>query len=270
MRKGFGHAFFLVCFTTVLSYAQTDSTYTDTVVIVKPPLIIKREVHVSLSNPKKEESTIDLGVYYNLNKNIAPASQTVAGLIHSTGFQVRYHKGNIEIGTGVGVLNSTIRHDLFSETTSAVNVTNIIKDTLDCYTIIEPKGVTTICHTKDSLVNEQKTVIGTTVTQKTSLISYLQIPLSLGYTFQLRKWYLTPAFQLIYSRRLKGSSEYNGLKDQLWMAGGQLSLGCKLSTHFQLELKANYQSSLSPVYSSLQNQENWSLLGLGLGAYWRF
>jgi hypothetical protein len=269
-NKHFWFIFLLVYLGFTDSWAQTDSLYTDTVVIVKPPVVITQQVHVSDPSHPRASSAFDAGIYYSLNKNVAPSSSSVTGMFQTTGFQVRYHQGNLEIGSGLGILTSSMTYTLHQSVGQGSSL-SIHTDTLDCYQQISMTGDTTIvCHTQNDTSWVPKGAKEFSVEKKTTL-HYLQIPLSIGYTFRKEKWYLTPSVQVIFNKRIGSTNEDLGQKDLIWMAGGQVSVGRSFYEHFLVEIKGQYQQNISSVYTqSPYENNNWNLLGIGLSLYYRF
>ena len=254
-------------------FAQQDSAYTDTVVIEKPPLIIKQKVHISVPVFIPRETSFDAGLYYSANKSLAPASKSITGLIQSAGFQLRYHEEKVEIGAGVGILTAQVTYDIEKQRVEqeVITKTTWTVDSNTCSTVIDPWGVKTTCDTTFSTVSAQETRhIPFTVEQKATLY-YLQIPLSLGYLFKKNLWTFSPTLLLSYLHRLGARNEVLMQREELWMGGIQCSLGRTVLDMFQLEVKAQYQSNLSSVYHAAEYQDdNWKLIGFGVGVYYTF
>jgi hypothetical protein len=273
MGRRFGGIILFLFLLRALVFAQNDSSYTDTVIIHKAPLIIKQQVFVSVPVYTKRETSLDAGLYYSLNKNVAPSSSSVTGAFQSTGFQVRYHEGNIEIGTGIGILTSSVTYNVQEQSTQQVMATQIVTkiDSQSCSTVIDPWGVVTECNKTYDTSLVLKTVNTPYEVQKKTTLYYLQIPLSIGYIFRKDKWVVTPTLQLMYNKRLGKTNEDLLQKSDVWMAGLQFSIGRVILPNLTLEVKAQYQSNLSAIYSAASfQQDNWKLLGLGLGVYYRF
>lgn len=263
-------SFFIFLLSTSFCQAQQDSSYTDTVIVVQPPLVIRQQVHLSVPVYSKKPTSLDIGAYYSIHKNLAPSSEVQADIFHSYGLQLRYHEGKVELGVGAGLLSTQMTYQVPQQRTEQRTVTETVLDTIDCFTIITPGKIEVGCVTQPRDTVLQRMVHTNYTTENRAQVNYLQIPISLGYTFVKQKWHLTPSFQLIYNKKLGRAIDHLPLKDKLWMAEGQLSIGYAFTSHLQAEAKVSYQTNLSSIYSKDDIQGDWTLLGLGVGLFWRF
>lgn len=251
--------------------AQTDSLYTDTVIIVQPPLVIKKQVHVSVTDYIKEESSIELGAYYSVNWNQSPTSFTTNGAFQSTGIQARYNLGQFQAGLGIGILHTSVNYQQEYTTSSeiVIRVDTTFK-VLDCYWVVENGQLTYRC-AGDTIFNPIKQTITTKheIKQKESL-QYLQLPISLSYVLTKGNYSLAPCLQAIYHKRTTPSNDLWRWEESMWMIGTEVRLGYLFKTHLLAEVKVEYKKNLTTLNASEENRQNWNLLGLGLGIYYRF
>lgn len=260
-------AFYLLSVSRIV--AQQDTLYTDTVIVKKPPVVITRQVHVSEpEGSQKRGTSLEAGLYYGIHQNVAPTSQSVTGIFQTSGIQIRYHTQDIEIGTGIGLLTTSLSSHLLIQTQSQQTTYNIKQDTLDCYVI---GGTKKVCDVQTDTVKEQRTVPEISSTTQKAMLHYIQVPLSLGYAFHHTTWNFTPSLQLSYNKYLGKQEDIVLMQNQFWLVGGNIGIGKRIGSHFMIEVKGQYQHNLSPVYSDAANpKENWSLFGLIVGCLYRF
>lgn len=268
MAKGF-IAFFLFLGAFCCS-AQTDTSYTDTVIVRQAPLVIEKSVHVTIAEEPKQYSPLELGVYSMFYQNMGSSHEIKTERLWTMGAEVRYHLQNFQIGLGVGLLSGTASGQVTSNVDQVLQKEKMVKDTSDCYTEWLPGGGTRrVCNVEDKQVLVDTTVRSSSTYKQQASLQYLQIPLSIGYMFSKNEWHLTPCFQVGYNKNVSKVLHQLPIKDEFWMAGAQLGLGYSITPHLMVELKAQYQSPLSSIYTT-EGLGNWNLLGVGLGIYWHF
>lgn len=258
---------FLLCFKCI---AQKDSLYTDTVIIVQPPVVIKKQVHVSVTDYIKEESSLELGAYYSVNWNLIPTSNTTNSAFHSAGLQARYAIGSLQIAAGLGTLRTRVS---YNETyTTVVEATRM--DTsykiLDCYWIVDQGQLKYICAADTVLSQVKETSVTSHHLQHQDQVQYVQVPLSVSYQFKTGDWSLSPGVQAIYHKRTSSTDEFWKWKESMWLLGTEIRLGYLFRSHLLTELKVEYKKNLTPLNESEGNKQHWNLLGLGIGLYYRF
>lgn len=250
--------------------AQTDSLYTDTVIIVQPPLVIKKQVHVPVTDYIKEESSIELGAYTSANWNLSPSANTKNGSFYSFGLQVRYNLGNAQVGLGMGTLQTSLasQQDIYTSDTTIRQDSSLQKG--DCIFQIMNGELVELCF-YDTVVNQVMTVNTSPQTlRQQGNIQYLQIPFSLAYHFKMGKWSLSPCLQAIYQKRVSLQDDFWQWKENSWLMGTEVRLSYLFHSHLLTEIKAEYKRNLTSINSNLAEKQQWNLFGLGIGIYYRF
>jgi hypothetical protein len=255
------------------AFAQNDSLYTDTVVIIKPPVIIKQKVHVYVPIKSDTLSFIDAGLYLSLAKDISSSSQAVTGIFLSSGFQVRFHLGNFEVGTGMGIVSSKIIYPSQKHTVllPAPDKMEVKEKLIQTYHKIDPvtgQLLNYYVYESDTSYVKQTTEETSYSKEVTHRLNYLQIPLSVGYSFHRNSGYVTPSGFLMYNRNIKGVEDTLASQKQMWSVGLMLSAGYQINSRLLVEIKMQYQRTLaSPYQDESYKNDHWNLLGIGIGAY---
>jgi hypothetical protein len=273
MRTAFLFFFLSALFYSPVLLAQTDSTFTDTIVIFKDPHIIRHEVVIrSPSEPARKIPSMKFGLYYGVGGNQIKSKELLVEVkgksFQNFGIQVGYNFKNLEISTGLGILNTSIH-----------------------YTI--PKNVETIRYQKDSIILAQNTITITnldgTVTKITTTKygeitreirevnyynefqslkrSFIQIPIFIGYAFKLphERLKITPGIQLVMNKTIN-SSQTSGLamKNTFILYGCHLKFEYAIKDNVSVELKGFWQQSRGNMYKEAQ-AEIWKFTGINFG-----
>lgn len=253
-----------------VAFAQEQMPYTDTVIIEKDPLVIKKEVLVHTPTAAVEQAPnhwkIGLSVLSGTTNATShhPTITTTASNYQSLGIELKHQLGHLEIGTGIGVWTTSVVQKVQYEREYNDMETRIVRDTLDCWTTIINGKIVTECHYEDRPVSDQVVRTEYIRNEQTFTLQYLQIPLSLGYVLHWRKWYLTPTLQVLQNRVLGERAHYSAWN---WTGGGQLLLGNLLSYRLSAEVKVQYHTALG---SPATHNEHWQQLAGGIACYFHF
>jgi len=249
--------FFLILF-GFECIAQTDSLYTDTVIIVQPPLVIKKQVHVSVTEYIKEESSIELGAYVRVQWNLSQTGGTYTSLFYSSGLQARYNLMPFQMAISIGFTTAT--------GTEEYQITEVVADTVSksCFDYTLPDGTKKLsCQYDIDYTTEPKTK-----QRQQDPIMYLHSTLSPSYIYVKKKWRLAPGLRLTYNRFLGANSDLLW-EGNLWMVGTDCKLGYYLHPDLLAEMQLSYDRNVSSINHS-QAEQQWNLIGLGLGFFYHF
>lgn len=264
MRSWFCKVFLFCLLIPFIGIAQKDSVYTDTVLIVKPPLVIEKKVHVSLGTkePMHLDKSFELGAFYSVATNIAPSPSFQTSAFHSSGLKASILVNNWAFGLGAGLLSSSIKYQPIDSFTIE------IIETRKCFPQRDSLGnvIKLTCIPLDTGYNAIKVNAND---YKTS-ITLLQIPFSVGYTFAFKKWKMIPALQLVFLYNIGSRSDFWQWRQSLWMAGAEINLRRQLSDHLSTELKLEYKTTLQSFSENNEFKRHLHLLGLGIGVTYSF
>lgn len=258
---------FLLCFECI---AQKDSLYTDTVIIVQPPLVIKKQVHVSVTDYMREQSSIEIGVSATTSWNLTPSEHTKNGIFYSTSLLMRYGIGQLRMTLSTGFNATSVLYQEQKEDVSYSTVTERYIVDQSCY-YIYPNGIKTweCKYQYEEREKEVATVTPYTVEHK-GQITYAYLGLTPSYLFEKENWVLVPGFQFSYHRLLSEKNDFWNWEKNLWMVAAECSIGYRFHPRFLTEIKMSYQTNISPLNMSDTDKQSWNLLGGGLGFFYRF
>ncbi len=277
MRKRIACIVVFVSVFVGIAIAQKDSLYTDTIVIVKPPLIISQKVHISSPYSSFKPSSLDIGLCYGLYKNSASHGNILSGGVQTMGLQLKAHYEAIEIGFGFGIVNSNYilpsqRMESIFPAPDRLEILKVPLDTIEMDTVINNRTaqIEKIYYEMDTIVHTGQTYSKITFTQEEKRhLRYIQIPLSLGYTLHAKKWHATPSLQLWYTRLMGAEQAVTMPKHHFWLAGAMFNFARSLHRNILIEFNVRYLHNVTSIYASPSYQQNgWDLIGVGIGLYY--
>lgn len=276
MRPFFPFLFISALLYSPLLLAQTDSTFTDTVVIFKDPHIIRHKVVIdSPSEPAKKIPPLKFGLYYGIGVNKINSSQPLIEVkgksFQNFGVQVGYIFKNLEISTGIGILNTTT-HYTFQKNFETIHYQ---KDSVilaqNTITITNLDGtVTKITTTKYGEITREIRETNYYNELRTVKRSFIQIPFLVGYTFAspFKRLKITPGIQVVMNK-IKNDQEGQDdrLKNTFWFYGCHLKCEYAIADHVSVELKCFWQESQRNLYED-GHKEVWNLYGINFGIHY--
>ena len=273
MRLTFLFLFFSAVFYSSELKAQSDSTFTDTVVIFKDPHIIRHKVVIrSALEPDRKIPSMKFGVYFGVGDNKIKSNEPLIAVkgtsFQNAGIQIGCNLNRIELQTGLGILNTSITYNIQKSFETIRTQTETIILVQGSISTVDSLGVLTIVTTTKygEVTREikEKTKYNETYTYKNQ---FIQIPIFIGYGFKLahQKLKITPGFQLILNKTQNEteSSEFR-LKNTFWIYGCHLKFEYAIKDYLSVELKGFWQQSKDSIYKNGQS-EIWKLPGINFG-----
>lgn len=271
--------FFLFFFLSAVFYspvlvAQTDSTFTDTIVIFKDPHIIRHEVVIRSPSEteRKKIPPMKFGLYYGAGKNQIKSNEPLIEVqgksFQNFGIQVGYNLKNLEISTGLGILTTSIHYT----TQKSFETIRYQKDSIilaqNTITITNLDGtVTKITTTKYGEVTREIIDVNYYNEFLSFKRRFFQIPVFIGYAFKLpfERLKITPGIQLIVNKTLSssGSSDFS-MKNTYLIYGCYLKFEYAIRDNISLEIKGFSQQSQANIYNE-EHAEIWKLTGINFG-----
>jgi hypothetical protein len=262
----------LVCF------AQQDSLYTDTVIVVKDPHVITKQVFITpIKDTSRNANHWQIEVFYlKGNVSVSPENKTTSlndFTSHLFGLQVYRLFRSLEIGMGLSMLT-----DQFQQQTSKKETDYFRKDSsfirlLDSYVQTVNGKDTTIYITEPADTVLQKTNVRTSIKSGNAAFSYLQIPLSIGFRINIwnERLLFTPKAQLILGLRTQFKTDFEeSMHKIIYNYGFQTELRYTVFRNLEIKAKANWQSNFSRPFYGEEQKPNWSWLAFGLGLGYNF
>ena len=282
MRPAFLFFFLSALFYSPVLLAQTDSTFTDTIVIFKDPHIIRHEVVID-SPPElaRKIPPLKFGLYYGIGINKINQNEPylkVSGRnFNNFGIQLGYDFNHFEFGVGVGFLNNSVEYNSLKSFELVKKYREWAEVDRDSIVIRDPisgaitKTIVTILN--DSVSRESHEIINYNVKSIYNR-HFLQIPLSVGYCFDLPfNFKVTPGLQIIINQLLSENGDpltakIYAIKTISPQYGLYLKLEHYLSGHISTELKCFWTQSVGNINKE-DHQEKWMLMGLNFAVNYK-
>jgi hypothetical protein len=273
MRIAFLFFFLSALFYSPVLLAQTDSTFTDTIVIFKDPHIIRHEVVISSpSEPARKIPSMKFGLYYGIGGNEIKSKDILVEVkgksFQNFGIQVGYNFKNLEISTGLGILIASIHYTIQKnfETISYQKDSIILAQ--NTITITNLDGtVTKITTTKYGEITREIREVNYYNESQSLKRSFIQIPIFLGYAFRLphERLKITPGIQLVMNKTINSAQTIgSGMKSNFILYGCHLRFEYAITDNVSLELKGFWQQSRGNMYKEAR-AEIWKLTGINFG-----
>lgn len=269
---------FIFILASLACLAQQDSLYTDTVIVVKDPHIITKQVFITpLKDTSRNANHWQIEAFYLKGSvSVSPENKTTSlndFTSYLFGLQVYRSFRSLEIGVGLSMLNTQ-----FQQQTSKKETDNFQKDSsfirlLDSYVQTVSGKDTTIYITEPADTVLQKTSVRTSTKSGNVAFSYLQIPLSIGYRINIwnERLFFTPKAQLIFGLRTQLKTDFEeSMHKFIYNYGFQIDLSYAIFRNVEIEAKANWQSNISRPFYGEEQTPNWTWLAFGLGLGYSF
>jgi hypothetical protein len=259
-------------------FAQQDSLYTDTVIVVKDPHIITKQVVIQPTkdtSQNKNHWQIE-AFYLEGNVSVSPKITTTSLNNFSTqlfGLQVYRAFRSLEIGVGVGMLNTQFQQQTSKQETDYFRKDSSFIRLLDSYVQTVNGKDTTIYITEPADTVLQKTNVSTSTKSGNVNFSYFQIPLSIGYRINIwnERLFFTPRAQLIFGLRTQLKTDFKeSMHKFIYNYGFQTDLSFAIFRNVEIKAKANWQSNISRPFYGEEQTPNWYWLAFGLGFGYSF
>lgn len=261
----------LLWVSSLQGWAQQDSLYTDTIVVVKDPHVVKRKIYTYDSSRAGYKLPISWGLelYSTFGKSPAPKSLTNVSTFAKTQsnhcLQLLLSLRKWEVEAGVGILNSGYDQRTQWENHYSTTIEESIRVLLDSYDE-EINGETTrheIWGIRDTTYTIQHTDVYYTSASLRS--SHLQLPFGLGRRFALgqTRWYLLPRVQCVYLKRMNFDAVGTPAPpSSQWNMAFELNMGYEIGKNWSVMAKVRKQGG-GNVPTNTSNGYPWSY-GIGL------
>jgi hypothetical protein len=254
--------------------AQQDSLYTDTVIVVKDPIIVKKQViapDIKVSpaptkNPWGLEAFFTYGKPIHISSSDSVKLSPVSSL--NVGILLTRKLGNWELGTGILLSSNSFNYQKSKTESYSYAKDSTYNKVLTQYTQLYHgvDSTTYIFQKRDTVLTKHQSK--TTTSTGNNSYSYLQIPISIGYRLNLwqHKLFLIPRVQFITGIRVKyDDGSFETPQPIVLSYAAQLNIMYAITARINVLLKANWQSNITKVYSYEPQSQNWENIGLGIG-----
>jgi len=262
----------------LVSFAQLDPHYTDTIIVVKDPHVITKQVYLESDlDTSNEAFNWQIEAYY-LSGGVSVLARNPETLLSSfnsnlVGLQVFKTYKTFELGLGFGIFTTQ-----FTQETTTKEQIDFQKDStymkvLDAYiqTIDNVDSIIYVTESADTVL--RKTNSQTRVKTGSIKFSYLQIPLSIGYRLNIwhKRLFFTPRAQLIFGLRTQLKTDFEeSMHKFIYNYGFQAELSYAIFRNLEVKAKANWQSNISRPFYGEEKASNWSWLQFGMGLGYSF
>ncbi|MBC7391397.1 MAG: hypothetical protein H7329_19510 [Opitutaceae bacterium] len=267
---------------TSTCFAQQDSVYTDTVIIVKDPHIIKRQV-LAADPTNPVYNIIDTSLKWTLESfflagksdfgKLADGLTVIKGNSLNAGILLTRNFKTFELGLGIGISSNSFSSTFIKQTGYFTNRDSSYIKVLDSYvqTVDGKDSTFYITEPADTTIRSYSTVF--TQHESKNSFSYLEIPISLGYRINLyrNRLNLIPKAQFIWAGLLNHTGENLGKpKKTILKYGFQLNLSYDIIKHLSVSGKVQLQETLTEIYPDVPESQKWSTVQYGLGMAIKF
>lgn len=259
-------------------FAQQDSLYTDTVIVVKDPHIITKQVVIQPTKDTSHNSNhwqIE-AFYLKGDVSVSPENKLTAlnaFSSHLFGLQVYRTFRSLEIGVGLGMLTTQFKQQTSKQETDYFQKDSLFIRLLDSYVQTVNGKDTTIYITEQADTVLQKTSVRTSTKSGNVTFSYFQIPLSIGYRINIwnERLFFTPRAQLILGLRTQLKTDFEeSMHKFIYNYGFQTDLSFIVFKNLEIKAKANWQTNISRPFYGEEQKPNWSWVQFGLGLGYSF
>ena len=260
-------------------FAQQDSVYTDTVIVIKDPHIIKKQVLATDPVYIKTDSSLKWSLECFFLAGKSDFGQLTEGLTVTRGKSLNagillirnFH--HFELGLGIGISSNSFSSTSIKQTGFFASRDSSYTKVLDSYvqTVNGKDSTIYVTEPGDTTINSHLTVL--IQNESKNSFRYLEIPVSLGYRINLYKnrLNLIPRVQFILGGLLNHTGQNLGTpKKGIFKCGFQLNLSYDILKHVSLIGKVQWQETLSEIYPEVQKNKVWTTLQYGIGLAIKF
>lgn len=269
---------FIFLLASLACFAQQDSLYTDTVIVVKDPHIITKQVVIQpTKDTSKNARHWQIEAFYlKGNVSVSPENITTAlnaFSFHLFGLQVFRTFSALEIGVGLGMLNTQFQQQTSKQENEYFQKDSSFVRLLDSYVQTVNGKDSTVYITEPADTVLHKTSVRTSTKSGKVAFSYFQIPLSIGYRINIwnERLFFTPRAQLIFGLRTQLKTDFEeSMHKFIYNYGFQADLSFAIFRNVEIKAKANWQTNISRPFYGEEQSPNWSWLAFGLGLGYSF
>lgn len=256
-----------------IAYAQEETEKADTVIIIKEPVILRKQVIASPApiEPIKNQKKWGIEAFFLTGKPILTSSnntQLTSNFLYNGGLLLTRNIKNFEIGFEVNLIKGSFQYQRSNISTNILKYDSSYTALLDSYIQNIGGKDTTVYITEQRDTTLTKTNYTTSSQTGNPSFTYIQIPISIGYKINIWKerLYVIPRIQFIYGVLVQSLQDgYDSPQNSTYSYTAQMNLMYTFAQRFSIIGKAQWQSNFTSTYPSLTMQN--LTYGVGLAVH---